>query len=267
MKNFFQSTDISFDDFITGNKFIDICEETKATFCKTDFIKRYSNTYRDIFVTHNSDYPITDEMLNIGPKHKYWFAQNKECKKDSVLPIPIGLENMRTRDSHASNFGEYASVVPSALQKAQIIERIGSFHTQKAGLVYMNFNINTYPQERKKVWDMFSDSTWVNKASSLALEQFYFELASHKFVISPRGNGLDCHRTWEALYLKTIPIVKRSPGMSYFEDLPIYFVDSWKEVTEQSLNSFYENMLKTKYDLGKIKISWWHDKIKNLMRE
>jgi hypothetical protein len=25
--------------------------------------------------------------------------------------------------------------------------------------------------------------------------------------LSPRGNGLDCHRTWEALYLDAIPIV------------------------------------------------------------
>ena len=53
--------------------------------------------------------------------------------------------------------------------------------------------------------------------------------------------------------------------MSYFEDLPIYFVDDWNEITEESLNIFYQNTLATEYDLGKIKISWWYNKISSLM--
>ena len=34
--------------------------------------------------------------------------------------------------------------------------------------------------------------------------------AHFAFVASPSGNGLDCHRTWEALLLRSIPIVKVS---------------------------------------------------------
>ena len=30
------------------------------------------------------------------------------------------------------------------------------------------------------------------------------------FIYSPEGTGIDCHRTWEALYLNTIPIMKRN---------------------------------------------------------
>ena len=265
MKQSFQNTDIPFSEFITGNRFIDICDKTNATFCKTDYITRFSNTSENVFVTHNSDYPITREVLNLGPTHKYWFAQNKDCEINTVIPIPIGLENMKTRTSSASNNGEYASEVPNALQKAQIIERFGGLRPEKSGLMYMNFNLNTYPKERARVWNTFKDKGWVNKTSNLSLEHFYLDLASHKFVISPRGNGIDCHRTWEALYLKTIPIVKRSSAMSYFEDLPIYFVDDWSEITEESLNIFYQNTLATEYNLGKIKISWWYNKISSLM--
>ena len=29
---------IGFDEYITGNRFIDICEESGATFCKTDYL-------------------------------------------------------------------------------------------------------------------------------------------------------------------------------------------------------------------------------------
>ena len=30
---------------------------------------------------------------------------------------------------------------------------------------------------------------------------------THRFVLSPPGHGLDCHRTWEAILLGAIPIV------------------------------------------------------------
>ena len=42
------------------------------------------------------------------------------------------------------------------------------------------------------------------------------ELSSYKFALSPEGNGIDCHRTWECLYLGVIPIVKKSVALSFF---------------------------------------------------
>jgi hypothetical protein len=267
LKEKFLKSHVAFGDFITGNRFIDAAANTSATFCKTDFITRYTNSRVDVFITHNSDFPINDTSLATGPSHKYWLAQNKECTSESVIPIPIGLENMKLRTSRASSEGEYSSQVPGAFQKAKTIEKLSSFNLDKTGLIYMNFSIDTFPKERKKVWNTFAAHDWVTKTAGLTLDHFYFDLASHKFTVSPRGNGLDCHRTWEALYLKTIPIVKRCPGMAYFEDLPIYFIDDWSEITEDSLNSFYENMLNNEYDLGKMRMSWWQNKIKNLMRK
>jgi hypothetical protein len=57
------------------------------------------------------------------------------------------------------------------------------------------------------------------------------------FEASPRGSGLDCFRTWEALFLDTIPIVKTSPLDELYrtEGFPVVIVDSWAEVTEAAL--------------------------------
>ena len=33
------------------------------------------------------------------------------------------------------------------------------------------------------------------------------ELATYKWVVSPKGNGVDCHRLWECLYAKCVPLV------------------------------------------------------------
>ena len=123
MKEKFLNSHVTFGDFITGNRFIDVATNTSATFCKTDFLKRYTSNREEIFITHNSDFPINDETYKYGPAHKYWLAQNKECTSKSVIPIPIGLENIKLRTSGASNEGEYSSQVPGAFQKAKTIEK------------------------------------------------------------------------------------------------------------------------------------------------
>jgi hypothetical protein len=57
------------------------------------------------------------------------------------------------------------------------------------------------------------------------------------FEVSPRGNGLDCFRTWEALALGTIPIVKTSPLDVLYraENLPVVIVDAWEEINRPNL--------------------------------
>ena len=59
------------------------------------------------------------------------------------------------------------------------------------------------------------------------------------FVPSPAGNGLDCHRTWEALYLGCIPVVLRS---EYCGDnsWPVMLVDSWDELLSLNLDQLQE---------------------------
>jgi len=260
MQNFLQHN-IRFDEYITGNKFIDICEETGATFCKTDYINYFSSTHHKVFVTHNSDYHIDDTRYSIIPKFDAWFAQNKDVDDPRIVSVPIGLENMKLRQGPSAHRGAFSSEVKGAHQKALLIDRISSLGLNKTGLCYMNFNVSTYPSERQQVWSCFSDKDWVTPTSNLSLEKFYFDLASHKFVISPRGNGVDCHRTWEALYLRTIPIVRRSRHTKEFEDLPIFFVDKWSEVDYNSLIDFYEHVQNTNYNLDKMKISYWKKRI------
>ena len=51
------------------------------------------------------------------------------------------------------------------------------------------------------------------------------------FVISPPGNGIDCHRTWESIYLGAVPVVKRGfLADSLSAHLPILVVNEWEEV-------------------------------------
>jgi hypothetical protein len=59
-------------------------------------------------------------------------------------------------------------------------------------------------------------------------------------VISPHGNALDCYRTWEALLMGCIPIVKRSPIDYLYADLPVAIVDEWSQITALNLQRWLE---------------------------
>ncbi|MBB5754890.1 hypothetical protein [Prosthecomicrobium pneumaticum] len=56
--------------------------------------------------------------------------------------------------------------------------------------------------------------------------------ARASFVVSPSGNGIDCHRTWEALALGAIAVVRRSSIDPLFEGLAVLVVDDWAELLD-----------------------------------
>ena len=87
------------------------------------------------------------------------------------------------------------------------------------------------------------------------------KIYNHKFVLSPEGNGTDTHRTWEILYLKSIPIEKRNINNQFFTDLPICFVDDWEEITEDFLNKEYDRINSIKWNLEKLDFNYWKNKI------
>lgn len=60
------------------------------------------------------------------------------------------------------------------------------------------------------------------------------EYGKYRFAVSPRGNGIDCHRTWELLTMRTIPILLTSSIDSLFEKLPVVIVKDWAEVRDES---------------------------------
>jgi hypothetical protein len=85
------------------------------------------------------------------------------------------------------------------------------------------------------------------------------------FVISPHGNGYDCHRLWEALVLGCIPIVKTSCLDELYEDLPVLIVKEWsyitKELLEDTIEEFKEIHEAGEFNYDKLTLKYWVDKI------
>ena len=193
-----------------------------------------------VLITGQSDYVINDKIYQTYcAKYQYWFSPNVECDGIGVFNIPLGI----------SNYGvdkiQYTNVMGN---KAPMLDIL---HTPflKTTLAYMNFSVHTNPAVRQPVWDMFNSLPWVKVGKSMectntSRNTYLRDMYHSKFTICPRGNGPDTFRMWEALYMKSIPIVMRHRTHKNMEDLPILFIDDWSEVTEELLERVWEEYSK-----------------------
>jgi hypothetical protein len=95
--------------------------------------------------------------------------------------------------------------------------------------------------------------------------QYFNELPSYKFVISPEGNGIDCHRHYEALMAGCIPIMEDNPLIKEkYKGLPILYTKDYSEITSQYLEQRYKEMIEQTYDFSRLFLSSYNleDQIK-----
>lgn len=204
-------------------------------------------------ISGHSDYEITDTQSSMYP-NTIWFAVN--AGSSSVHGLPYGIIPRDPDLPHTVFLGDTACMLTIA-------------HTPKQdrNLVYMNFTIDTYIHERQRVWDMFRGKSWVTcgtyELSRAGREAFLTDLRNHTFVLCPRGNGVDTVRLWETLYMGSIPIVKQHIVHKDWQDLPILFVSSWEEVTEEFLWTKRVEFASRSWCMEKLKVGYWIDKIRS----
>ncbi len=209
-----------------------------------------------VLVSHNSDGKIVDydqqycANINYIPKNLIkWFGQNVCIKHEKIESIPIGLEN--------SEWFVHE-------QKLDNIIHYSNLNLSYKNLLYINFNVETNPPQRYEPYNIFNDKKWVTikrGSNGIDFKNYIEDVKTHKFVLCPEGNGTDTHRTWETLYVGSIPVEKRNINNSFYKDLPICFVDSWTEINEDFLNSEFDRIKSKKWNLEKLDFEFWKNKI------
>ena len=262
--------DLSYNEheIITTDRYLNIARKhnNKLCYIKSDFfvlnnkfnwrgqIHPNPEMFRENVVAGHSDYPITDVIVSKHPYFKKWFVVNNFSTQSNVISLPLGVTNFCNDSQPHLIYGDNSLFFDTIQNEKQLNT-----------LAYMNFNINTYPNERNNVWNMFKDKPWVKTGSIENTKEgrlkYMNDIYNSKFCICPRGNGLDTHRLWESLYLKTIPVVIYHTHFKNMTDLPILFINDWTEVSEEFLNIKYEEMSKKQYNLDKLKIGYWENVI------
>jgi hypothetical protein len=99
-----------------------------------------------------------------------------------------------------------------------------------------------YTHDRREAFDSIDKNCVFYCEKPLGRRDTWKQMATFAFCISPHGHGLDCHRTWEALALGCVPIVKSSPLDPLYSKFPIWIVQDWSHVTQDSIKAKFEEM-------------------------
>jgi hypothetical protein len=130
---------------------------------------------------------------------------------------------------------------------------------ERALKCYANFHFlmtTRFSQDRKDAIKKIPANCIYYEQSKVTRLRTWITQAQYAFVISPHGNGLDCHRTWEALALGCIPIVKSSPLDPMFAGLPVWIVKDWSEVNLSAMSCKIAEY-KGRQVREKMQLSYW----------
>ena len=121
----------------------------------------------------------------------------------------------------------------------------------------VSFTTRNNPKVRSKYESILASYNFQNKNFD-NLKEYRKVLSSSYFVISPPGNGIDCHRTWEAFIHKTVPVIEKKYYLFKHIELPILVVEDIKEFLNYPYKKklkIYDEIINKKYE--KIYVQWW----------
>lgn len=166
----------------------------------------------------NSDFNHGSDLQGLSqhPMVKKVFAQNLTREIPNVEILPIGLENRWwARNGDVSMFKR---------------DRKETF-ARKFRIMWC-FSVQTNPVAREAACQDLRKNPSADNLGLLTPKGHQIALQNYAFVASPPGNGLDTHRTWEAMYQGCVPILLQSYLAEKYKDLglPVWVVGSYKDL-------------------------------------
>ena len=193
-----------------------------------------------------------------------WWSQNCiETGHPKLKQMPIG------QDYHTLSHGDHSWGPGSSPKKQEqlldaIREKAAPFWERKC-MAHANFHFSMttkFAYDRHDALNQIPRELVYYETERCWRIQTWKSQSEYAFVVSPHGNGLDCHRTWEALCLGCIPIMKTSDLDPMFEGLPVLIVKQWSDVTKELMERTVEEYKTREFKMEKLLLSYWMDKIR-----
>jgi len=178
-----------------------------------------------VIMSHGDFLPSPSLLTEIANRCARLFSINVVDETEKIRAIPLGLENLSRNINGRLN--DYFGSLDSPAE------------TPRTRDVFTAFEPENNPSVRGPLVELLRGSRFGWSPRRMSPEQYRQAVSESMFVLSPPGRGLDCHRTWEAIYLGAVPVVPEGtlpPGLLH--DLPIYSVSSY----EHFLNLSHSDM-------------------------
>ncbi|MCY6382195.1 hypothetical protein [Hoeflea prorocentri] len=198
------------------------------------------------------------------------WIQNLDIEHPKAFPLPLGLDFHNLHINKDSPWNDQADVLTPNQQERQLqtIAAAAPPFDQRSPDVFTHFTVGTQPAVRSHWLDHFLGKDFAQTPGGVIKRaDLWNSMARSQFVASPPGAGMDCHRTWEALVLGSVPIVQHfAPMAPLFEDLPVWQVEDPSHVTAENLRQKADEvstkLREGRYDFCKLTVGWWTDQLK-----
>ena len=193
-----------------------------ALMARSDLLDLCSNFTQMKFIifTNLEDTPI-DDQIRVPDNVLCISAVNAIAYGDKVIPAPYGVQRrMNQSDDRIEKLIDSMEYVPS----------------NPRGLLYVSHNESSNAK-RLGIKSLFYDKDWAEvNEQRVPYNVFLYNLSGSKFMICPIGNAIDCHRNWEVIYMRRVPVMTRDPYLEeLYKDYPVLFVDDYSQVTKELL--------------------------------
>lgn len=244
---------------LLSRKMKGIYGDDKCNFIKSSqlsaFLNRVPHNFSSVVLLGDSDHDLTHEeycLLNSFDRAVF-FVQNLNFQESSrVKLLPLGVEDLRwAKNGLPWNFRrKFRSTDRKSL--GILAGPFGSTHQVR------NEVLRTLGSRSSKDLHIYLDrfASW----------QYSILSSRYKYVVCPRGNGLDTHRFWETLYRGSIPIVIRSGWSDTLEryQVPLLAINAWDELDDQAIHRSWESNTRV---VDFIRTSWWEKRLHETIQE
>jgi hypothetical protein len=178
-----------------------------------------------------------------SPNIVHWFCQNTLIKHPKITPIPLGLdyETIMYYNHIRNDRGPKMTPLEQEKQIMDLRQNIRPFW-ERISICYGNFQYlltTKYGSDRVDAINKIPTKLIYYDSKNLRQTTFRNQ-TEFAFVVSPFGQDYECIRTWEALCLGCIVILKTSPLDPIYSDLPVLIINDWSEITQPFLDSAIE---------------------------
>ena len=229
-------------------------EKASSIFCPGDkfeeFLKlNFERISAKILIIGNSDQDFDSFDYDLPASVKFCLVQNLYVENSKAGILPIGIENFRL----GRNGLPYLFKGQKNFNKKSDMVLVGPFsptHAERSEISQINYS--------KSNFRVISGRLSPRKYASFASE--------FKYILCPRGNGLDTHRFWETLYRGSIPIVKQSSWSETISKLrvPVIQVSDWNEHTIlEAINESAPRVNNT-FEISSLWWTYWKSKLENI---
>jgi hypothetical protein len=211
----------------------------------------------DVVYTIHTD--VCQALLN-SPYILQWYTQNCLASHPKLFHLPIGMDYHTLGEKDYEPWGKHASPADQDAAIQLLAANARPFY-ERERKGYSTFHFHLGRGDRREAFHFLPKDLVYYEPNPILRAESHLKQTNYAFVISPYGGGPDCHRTWEALALGCIPIIKSSGLDPLFKDLPVLLVKQWSDVTQDLLDRTIEEFKTKSFMYEKLTLSYWMNRI------